>query len=418
MRLTQPLRSKLASSFPWLSELKSAQLQRIARATGIQSSGTKAVLAARIERELGGLHQAGYPGSSGSRTGAGEELRILSVDMGIRNLAFAHLHVPSFSPSPSPSGRYVLPAPELTAWHRLAVSEVGDLDLGSPYHKPQSGRYPDHRPRPSSTILEHQDHTTTSIQALAEQQNTASEANDLQLETGNGNGNGNETFSPAHYAQAAYTLISTLLRVYNPTHILIERQRFRSGGGSAVQEWTLRVGVLEGMLYAVLQTLRAERGGDISRIRVHGVEPRRVVGYWGGEGAVATAEPELKKRVGVSAREVKKGKIDLVGRWLDAAVALGGVGADVKGGRGMALNGIVIPEERGEVRELAGKYLKKWRGEKVPRGGKKRNGQYGDDVGKLDDLADCLLQGVTWLEWEVMKGRLARDGIAALESMR
>jgi len=181
-----------------------------------------------------------------------------------------------------------------------------------------------------------------------------------------------EGFCPARYASNAYTLVDKLLSAYKPTHILIERQRFRSAGGSAVQEWTLRVGVMEGMLYAVLYALKQERGGDVSRMEVHGIEPKRVVKYW----------IDREGGVKMSAREVKKAKIEIVGGFLE-------------GGR-------VFPE--GGVRDLVAGYLKKLHGE-----GK------GNGLGKLDDLADCLLQGVTWLEWEGMRGRLAREGMEALE---
>ncbi|KAJ5190999.1 uncharacterized protein N7498_009984 [Penicillium cinerascens] len=340
MRLTIPKRGP----FPWLASLKSAQLQCVARATGIQSSGTNGVLVERIQSTLSPYLQGQEPKGKIPHNGTvngDQAMSILSIDMGIQNLAFAHLRVPSASDSKS--------TPELTAWRRLAMSEIASLDL-------RSGA--------AEAVVQS---STSPMEKNAKEAKKEKEK---------------EIFSPPLYATNAYTLVTKLLSTYNPTHILIERQRFRSAGGSAVQEWTLRVGVMEGMLYAVLHALRQERGGDVSKIQVDGIEPKRVVQYWidrerGGEK--------------MSAREVKRAKIEIVGGWLGPG----------HGGK------IGIPEE-GVVRDLVDAYLGKVNKE-GGRGGKRI------EVGKLDDLADCLLQGVTWLEWEAMRARLAREGYGVLE---
>ncbi|KAF4188940.1 hypothetical protein CNMCM8694_004389 [Aspergillus lentulus] len=201
MRISSPL----LTSYTWLNSLKATQLQRIAQATGIQSSGTKACLIARLKEELPqpdpeNQMRTCKSTSSSTRTSG---MSILSIDMGIQNLAYAHLLVPRDSNSAATAA-----APgvvKLNAWRRLAVSDAL-LD-------------PDSRSSPGST----------SKQQKKEK----------------------HTFSPSEYARTAYALVTGLLHAYRPSHVLIERQRFRSGGGSAVQEWTLRVGVFEGMLYAV-----------------------------------------------------------------------------------------------------------------------------------------------------------------------
>ncbi|KAF7585076.1 hypothetical protein BBP40_000908, partial [Aspergillus hancockii] len=161
--------------------------------------------------------------------------------------------------------------PTLNAWHRLAIADLVPDSR-------DNGHY-----------------------------NTEHEPNDLTK----------GSFSPAFYSQQAYTLINTLLATYQPTHILIERQRFRTGGGSAVQEWTLKVGVFEGMLYAVLYALKQERSGAGSAPVVLGVEPQRVARFWSESGA-----DRVGGKVKTSAKEGKRVKIDLVGGWLDLAVAV------------------------------------------------------------------------------------------------
>ncbi|EAU34551.1 conserved hypothetical protein [Aspergillus terreus NIH2624] len=332
MRLTNPLQS----AHLWLQSLKTTQLQRIAQATGIQSAGPKGPLIQRLDTEL---TDSAY--RSGHATP--QPLSILSIDMGIRNLAFAHLLVP-----PAPQLRATTPpaatvVPTLQAWRRLSLSAPGD------------------------------------------------------------------DFSPGTYAPVAYALVTELLATHRPTHVLIERQRFRSGGGSAVQEWTLRVGVFEGMLYAVFFALRqrerelargAQAEGGMMPV-VLGVEPQRVLRYWDGVTGGGT------KRV--SSREGKKVKIDLVGRWVSSAMEERVEAEDrVEGARRMRVG------EGAEVRQWVDGYLDRWTGKRVRRG-ESADGR--PDIGKLDDLADCLLQGVTWLEWQVMRDRIVREGVNALSDV-
>lgn len=342
------------------------------------------MLVQRIETEL--RTHAALSSDQTSREG---EWRILSIDMGIRNLAFAHLvtRSPLERTSLESGGtRDCLSTPELNAWRRLDVSNMETLDLSSCSGSSSS----------KTTI------------------STVDSVSEAESEAGiRGMSSDTDAFAPHLYAAKAYTLISTLLSTYKPTHILIERQRFRSGGGSAVQEWTLRVGVFEGMLYAILHALSAERGGIA--VRVNGVEPKRVVGYW--EMNQGSSEETEKKKL--SAREVKKVKIDTVGRWLDSAVS-GNEGesrslsADMNGSSVGLGTGVYVGEDR-IVRELVDAYLRKWKGERSSK--RKIAGEETQEVGKLDDLADCLLQGITWLEWQVMRERLIHEGIEALDNV-
>ncbi|KAJ6172105.1 hypothetical protein N7470_001172 [Penicillium chermesinum] len=326
MRVTHAFRlPPTPSSLQWLAPLKSAQLQHVARATGIQSSGTKAALLERIQAGLANRAPPRNPGPDTHRSR--DDWSILSIDMGIQNLAFAHLRVPNPRASHHGDGFRDSALPELTAWRRLAVSEISSLDLVT-------------ETDPASAI------PLFAALSHAPERKSA------------------DAFSPDIYAVNAYTLITTLLANYKPTHVLIERQRFRSSGGSAVQEWTLRVGVFEGMLYAILHALRQERGGDLTGVQVHGISRSA----WRGIGLRLMGAEEVIARAGSS------------------------------------------------VELLADAYVQKWQKQN---GKKKRSSAAAkaSDIGKLDDLADCLLQGVTWVEWQVMREKLAREGYEALDRL-
>ncbi|EPS28706.1 hypothetical protein PDE_03652 [Penicillium oxalicum 114-2] len=413
--------------FPWIAELKAVQLQRVARATGIQSSGTKHVLGGRIETILSDQLR---------RVPAGEKQRrdwsVLSIDMGIRNLAFAHLHVPRVLPDLEMEARQGPSKPILTAWHRLKVSEIDRLDL--------KGSLEDGKGEAEDSGAASMTGTEASLFGVLGASESAASASVTELK---------ESFAPHVYAELAYTLVTALLSAYKPTHVLIERQRFRSGGGSAVQEWTLRVGVFEGMLYAVLNALKRERGFELDGLEVHGIEPKRVVRYWEdldldlvpchglGPDTVESGKKErereeasilspqrtaddVKTKSRVNARQVKQAKIDLVGHWIAGSLPVEDITTpavprerQLERLDAAVQSKICLAAHRPSVHQTAQAYLQKWR--KPVQKTSKNKTPSSPAIGKLDDLADCLLQGVTWLEWQTMRERLAREGVEALQ---
>lgn len=132
-----------------------------------------------------------------------------------------------------------------------------------------------------------------------------------------------------------------------------------------------------------------------------GVAPGRVGPFWlpGSSDEVlkttyvveSVEGTELKKtRKSKSAKVQNKGvKIDLVRRWLES--------------------GHMVELGTEDVRGTGNQYVEKW-----GRGAGRVKGLKGGDkadTGKLDDLADCLLQGMAWVRWEENKRIVAKDGV-------
>jgi cruciform cutting endonuclease 1 len=165
----------------------------------------------------------------------------------------------------------------------------------------------------------------------------------------------NDDYSPAHLAPAAVSLVRDTFLPVRPDLIAIERQRFRSGGGSAVLEWTLRVNMLEGMLYSAFNSFPVTSA-------LIGVSPARVARFW------------VPKVAGGKATVEKKQKVEVVRHWLRGTGPEGlsiGIGVEVKDISETVLNG-----------RIAG-------------------------TGKVDDLADCLLQVGALATWEKNRRTLA-----------
>lgn len=320
---------------PRLSALKASQLKYAAFLMGIPSTGTKVDLESAIRHQIE------------TRPLSKDAERIVSVDMGIRNLGICVLKVPQKT-TPTVSDALSVKVME---WKRLSVTLW-----------------------PSSGLK--------STKATGPQVKPVMDPS---------------AFNPSNLCKTAVEVAESLL-AYSPSHILIERQRFRSGGASAVQEWTLRVNALESMLWAALETM-SRRARPASFPQVYEVNPARVARFWCAppsgyativSEALLSGLPTAPGAVGLTSdRDAKrtidkKEKIAMVHSWLSAGTATPSTN--------------IALEMSDEAQATVTTFLSK-----NTKSSQKRSSQSGSGAEnsreKLDDLADCLLQGVAWMRW-------------------
>ena len=341
----------MASRLSWLGSCTNAQLGVIARAVGVNSSGTKPILTSQLLDHL----PKGTLGPKKPSDTLQEPCRILSIDMGIRNLAYCCLVLPHTAHQNATN----LGSPVIQDWTRIAISED----------------------------------STKSKQAedLVPRKATKDEKRSGNFKISNPK----EAFDPATYSQHAYNLVTTLLKDLRPTHVLIERQRFRSMGGSAVQEWTLRVNMFEAMIYAVLKTF-SERG--FWKGIVHPIAPSKVSNFW-----ITNKQGARKEGPGSKSAKTKTAKIELVAKWLEE-----GAHFELKGGA-VQLGKAYLRKKMKKDSKSSVKQKKL--------SGSQALGVAQDSVGKLDDLADCLLQGLAWIKWEKNRRLIMAKGAEILDEL-
>jgi cruciform cutting endonuclease 1 len=359
----------------WLDGLKATHLKALAVACGLPSSGTKAALAVRLDTV------ASYANNWGPATGRRRRCSLLSVDLGVRNLAWAELEFRDRHTAPSSAAAAAEPV-TLHVWRRVALVGPGSSSSSS------SSR--------SSPEKEDEDNEAAAAVAVAEE--------DPDL------------WRPERMAGLALRVVRDVLQVEQraPAHVVVERQRFRSGGAAAVQEWTLRVNTLEAMLHATLHTLRALGRWDG---QVCSVSPARVAAYWLSEGEAGKREEE-ERRKGVKGEKRKSKKTGAEEMDEPAAVASKGrtKGREAKAKTKKEKVDLVAKWLMEDKLQLLGtsdvtakEYLERWEGKrKTSRANMAADS--GQKLKKLDDLADCLLQGMAWIRWEENKRILAQEG--------
>jgi cruciform cutting endonuclease 1 len=351
-------------------------LQALLTRIGSASSGTKDVLSARFERDVRRPHlfnaRPDWKERLASIDPKHRTLNIMSIDMGIKNLAYCRAAV-SY-----PDGDAMRPEMEVGTWERLNL-----IDVTRPL-------------RPDAPSPSHSE-----------------EVEDL--------------YSPAVLSEMAYRFLKDAALQSPPDIVLIESQRWRSGGGAAIQQWTIRVNTLEAMLWAILNALRAESLIHAPRTEyerkwrdyeVHGVSPKRVGQYWLGQHARALAESQEKEILAfdqeVKANEKKlsrgkaekKAKIAILRSWLTIEPA-STTPSTPRSSHQIALH---FSEDAAISRRALGPPM--------PGLGRKKIAKATGDSGpgeqevqptnmkKLDDITDCLLQAAAWVAWETNRSQL------------
>ncbi|GAM82927.1 hypothetical protein ANO11243_009130 [Dothideomycetidae sp. 11243] len=327
-------------SIQYLSSLQSWQLKHLCTNLGISAGPKKSTTAAALVAALG--QYARHT----------EQPRIKSVDMGVKNLAYCMLRPRERATDGAQFRVY--------DWRRINVL-TGE---------------------------------STTAQA---------EVDDEKITT---DGDGAEEapaltnlYSPANLAPVAARLAGRLASDMDPSHIVIERQRFRSMGGSSVQEWTLRVNSLEAMLWASLQTLRditTQSTPATAFPQTVEMNPARIAAYWNtrasdwslneanGNEIIPEASDKQPQRKGVDDSDVatkrgmeKSEKISLIRHWLETGAI------DVDDALQPLADAFMIV---GRARKTDGDLV----------------------IGKKDDLADCVVQGVTFSLWSRNRQLLAQ----------
>ncbi|KAK5945029.1 hypothetical protein PMZ80_002232 [Knufia obscura] len=329
------MRSPLPSAWSLPTSLKRAQLQQIATLIGAPLSGTKPQLLDGIsETAIASQRCLRLKDEYSAAKKKQYELRVMSIDMGIRNLAFAFLTSRVTQAHPK---KVTFTTPTLCEWRRVGLRSFDD------------------------------DQTTEATESA--DPDPSSSKVDAVLAA--------ESFEPHVMAGHAYAFAKYCASL-KPTHILIERQRFRSGGHSAVQEWSLRVGMLEAMLYSTFHTLSKEK--MLSNTTIEPMMPMRVNKYWFRD-----------QDIPATGKQAKLAKIAIVSGMLqslntsDAAFTAGTDVVNVIDGFGSKL-------PRASVATKAVKSLN-----------------------KLDDMSDALLQGLAWLDWQQNRLKLVNDGPESLD---
>ncbi|KAI7332195.1 hypothetical protein KC315_g4754 [Hortaea werneckii] len=338
------------SSAAAMTGWKAALLRHTAFLMGLSSTGTKAEIAHAVQQRARQASQTL------------DRRRVISVDMGIRNLAYCVVDMPHNETFGQRQHGSKLPI-TVRHWSKR------DLLLG----------------------LQDQQHPSEALEkeVRAPAPTTRKEAR----RSSNKDVLPKTAFTPSALSKVAFEVVTGLLQ-HQPDVILIERQRFRSGGQAAVQEWTVRVNMLESMLWACLHTLQETKlTGPVNFPTIHAISPASVANFWIA-GKHMDLEPhaehyqagcgimELQQPLKLPRKKIeKKDKVQIVRSW-------------IAGSR----DDVNLCFE-GEAAQTADFFHSK---------GRSSSPKQALPVTKLDDLADSLLQALAWARWEQNSRQIER----------
>jgi len=338
-----------------LSKLKAGQLALVAQLCGINKSGSKPIVAERIVNSV----QTAQPLTP--------ECRVLSIDLGLRNLAYSLVELRW------PKGK-------------------------SPIAKEDK--------RSTLLVLDWQRLSLLPAQGL--------KANQVDDDAGLSEPEAQKSVSSSRLSRIAVDLVRERLLPLKPTHVLIEQQRARSGGGANVFEWTLRVNALEAMLHAIFSYLQAsgQWKGTLSAVDPGRVS-RYLLGFEGLSPPLKSGTSEMKKRRISSPIPTAEHSPEPQMEVAQNTVRSPGVkkASEVKKEKMTILAGLL--ENDGMISfesEAASDMAEAFRGSRKTAVARKKTA----GLHKMDDVTDCLLQALVWTEWQSNKKTLLEGGLDSL----
>ena len=334
-----------------LKSLKLREIQRVASAIGSGVSKTKA-------QHLGDLPKICSVPLIPRADRAGTR-RILSVDMGIRNLAYCVIDVPERALEPS---NHLMASSDFIASLQVRVESLKLLDFVElvAWNRFEPAVDSDVEPGLTSVLSE------------------------------------KDPFSPAFFSKLAFGVVNGIFLPFEPSVLVIERQRYRTGGNSNVLEWTIRVNMFECALHATLEALSHRDGATRLFPTVASVDPRRVASFWASKANEEVSLDALEDFSAASTPSDVSAESSIV--WKEHTEK------DLK----IATAASWLPKLKCSTdqskfisdaftAEYNLRYARRFRNEnvKIP-----RTPRASQRLPKLDDLADCLVQGMALAQWE------------------
>jgi cruciform cutting endonuclease 1 len=226
-----------------------------------------------------------------------------------------------------------------------------------------------------------------------------------------------DPYTPSALSKTAHSLVSQMFLPYKPDIIIIERQRWRSASSAAIQQWTVRVNMLEGMLWAILTAFRdqtsslpSETQESMHKYRILGVDPKRVGNFWISQ-EMRDDIPNSRKEIGAPQRGhhialdsaindesvespndnrklgrgkmEKRAKIQLLRSWLTDVLP--------------STSNATYPAITFKFSTDAERTRAALCSTSSARGKSKAKSA---DSKKMDDVTDCFLQAAAWVAWE------------------
>ncbi|QSL65724.1 hypothetical protein MERGE_000002 [Pneumocystis wakefieldiae] len=294
-----------------LQQLTLPQLRIIAIKCGILNKGNKLELIQRILQEISKTRLINNNFTLH---------RILSIDVGIRNLAFSSIIVPSII--------------------------IKDSNLI--YHKP--------------FVVDGWD--KLSIESKKIDNKIIKKA-----------------YNPEEFSFLAYQLAKSLLKEFKPQTILIERQRYSTRGKNTVQEWIIKINMFENMLHSIFRCFKEEMIWDDQEADILSIDPAKISSFWLKKNNILMKNFPINHNLSIlidsedkkpnyqsktSTLRSKKEKIEIINSWLKAGSIF-----DFKNTQITAEDFLLKKKDKDKL--------------------------------KIDDLADSLLQGISWIVWEQNK---------------